>query len=142
MFAEIKADEKPKFFYDEESALHTAMFPDFAAAAPCVSCHNDHPETTKDDWVLGDVMGATTWSYPKDKLTFEEAKGVVNAYREGIIHTLGEYVSEIDGFKSSDKPLIGTQWPSEGLFLPSPEVFLDSVKMLASTQTLDALLQD
>ena len=142
LFTEIKADEKPKFFYDEENALHTAMFPDFASAAPCVSCHNEHPETTKNDWKLGDVMGATTWSYPKEKLTFTEAKDIVNAYRAGILHTLGEYVSEIESFKSSDKPVVGKQWPSEGLFIPSPEVFLDSVKVLASTQTLDALLID
>lgn len=142
LFAEIKKDEKAKFFFDEENALHTAMFPDFASADPCVNCHNGHAETTKDDWVLGDIMGATTWSYPKEMLTYTEAKDVINAYRGGIIYTLGEYVSEINGFQNSDKPVIGTQWPKDGLFLPLPEVFMDSVKTLASTSTLDALLTE
>lgn len=142
LFAEIKADSKHKFFYDEASSLHTAMFPDFAAAAPCVTCHNEHAETTKNDWVLGDIMGATTWTYPKEMLTFSEVQGVINAYRKGIVNTLGEYVSEIEGFKNSPKPEIGDKWPSEGLYIPSPEAFLDSVKVLASTQTLDGLLAE
>lgn len=142
LFAEIKKDEKPKFFFDEESKLHTAMFPDFASAAPCVSCHNEHPETTKDDWVLGDIMGATTWTYPKEKLTYKEVMDIVGAYRSGIKATLGEYVKEIDGFKNSDKPTVGEQWPTEGLFIPSPEAFLDSVQVLASTGTLNALLSE
>lgn len=142
LFAEIKSDSKPKFFYDEASSLHTAMFPDFAAAAPCVTCHNEHAETTKSDWVLGDIMGATTWTYPKEMLTFSEVQGVINAYRKGIVNTLGAYVSEIEGFKNSPKPEIGDKWPSEGLYIPSPEAFLDSVKVLASTETLNGLLAE
>jgi len=142
LFAKIKGDSKPKFFFDEESKLHTAMFPDFAAAAPCVNCHNDHPETTKNDWVLNDIMGATTWTYPKEKLTYKEVVDIVGAYRSGIVATLGEYVKEIDGFKTSEKPVVGEQWPTEGLFIPSPQAFLDSVQVLASTGTLNALLTD
>jgi len=139
-FATIKETEKPEFFYDEENELHTAMFPDFAAAMPCVTCHNDHEQTSKSDWELGDVMGATTWTYPKEKLTFTEAKDIVQAYRDGIVNTLGEYVEEIDGFTESEKPVVGEKWPTEGVFIPSPDAFLDSVKILASTGTLDALL--
>ena len=140
LFVEIRKDSEPKFFFDEENELHTAMFPDFASATPCVSCHNGHEKTSKDDWVLGDVMGATTWTYPKKELTFSEVQGIIKVYRTGIVNTLAQYMSEIDGFKESEKPAIGDKWPSEGMFLPSPEVFLDSVKVLASTETLDALL--
>jgi len=71
-FAKIRETAEPEFFYDEENALYTAMFPDFAGAAPCVSCHNDHPNTSKADWSLGDIMGATTWTYPNDSLTMSE----------------------------------------------------------------------
>ena len=85
-------------------------------------------------------MGATTWTYPKEKLTFVEARDIVMAYREGIVFTLGEYVDEIDGFTESEKPVVGDKWPTEGVFIPSPEAFLDSVKILASSGTLDALL--
>lgn len=140
LFEEIKKDEKPKFFYDEETELYTAMFPDFASAMPCVSCHNDHEQSPKKDWKLGDVMGATTWTYPKEKLTYEEAKEIINVYRSGIVNTFEEYIKEINSFKTSEKPEIGTTWPNKGYFIPEPMVFLDSVKTLASTQTLDALL--
>jgi len=58
LFAEIKKDQKPQFFFDEDQKLHTAMFADMAMAAPCVNCHNDHKNTPKKDWKLGDVMGA------------------------------------------------------------------------------------
>ncbi len=140
LFAEIRTDSMPKFFYDEESSLHTAMFPDFASAMPCVTCHNEHAETTKTDWKLGDIMGATTWTYPKEMLTFTEVQEILTAYRTGIVNTLGQYVTEIEGFKNSPKPEVGDKWPSEGLYIPSPEVFLDSVKVLASTETLEGLL--
>lgn len=140
LFKEIKTDESPKFFYDEENKLQTAMFPDFAAAVPCVDCHNKHEETTKSDWKMGDVMGATTWTYPKDSVTFEEVKAMLLAYREGAIATLGQYVKEIEGFKESPKPEIGEKWPTEGMYLPSPEAFMDSVKVLASENTLNELL--
>lgn len=140
LFAEIRKDSMPKFFVDESSKLHTAMFPDFAGAAPCVSCHNEHAETTKSDWKLGDIMGATTWTYPKEKLTYKEVEEMVEAYRNGIVATMGEYVKEIDGFKTSPKPEIGTKWPTEGLFIPSPEAFLDSVKVLSSAKSLESML--
>jgi len=131
LFAEIRKDSASKFFYDDANKLHTAMFPDFASAAPCVSCHNDHEQTSKTDWKLNDIMGATTWTYPKEKLTLEEAQSLVEAYRTGIVATLGEYVEEIEGFENSEKPEIGPKWPTEGLYVPSPEAFLDSVKILS-----------
>ena len=135
LFAEIRKDSVAKYFFDDENKLYTAMFPDFAAAAPCVSCHNEHEQTTKTDWELNDIMGATTWTYPKEKLTLEEASSLVKAYRTGIVATLGEYVEEIDGFENSDKPEIGPKWPTEGLYIPSPEAFLDSVKILSGDYT-------
>lgn len=140
LFAEIRKDSTWKYFFDEDTKLHTAMFPDFASAMPCVTCHNEHEQTTKTDWKLNDIMGATTWTYPNEKLTLEEAKSLVVAYREGIVATLGEYVTEINGFKVSPKPEIGTKWPTAGAFIPSPEAFLDSVVALSSVQSLDELL--
>ena len=85
-------------------------------------------------------MGATTWTYPKEKLTLEEVEAMVKAYHDGIVATFGEYMKEIDGFKTSEKPEIGTKWPTEGMYLPSPEAFLDSVKVLSSEKTLESML--
>ena len=142
LFAEIRKDSKPKYFYDEENQLYTAMFPDFAAAAPCVSCHNDHPETTKSDWELGDIMGATTWTYPSDSVSFDELQGILMAYRNGAAATFQTYLDKAAGFSEMETPAVGESWPASGGYvLPTPEVFLDSVNELASEKTLKGILK-
>lgn len=139
LFKKIKADRKPQFFYDEGQKVHTAMFADVAMAAPCVSCHNKHKNTSKSDWKLGDVMGATTWQYPSDSLSYKEAIGVLNAYRNGTKAIYNAYLAEISAFKNSEKPVIGDKWPSKGFFLPTAEVFIDSVRQKASYKTMEKL---
>jgi hypothetical protein len=139
LFKQIKKDQKPQFFYDKDQKLHTAMFVDLASAGACVSCHNDHPQTSKSDWKLGDVMGATTWQYPKDSLSYKETLAVLNSYAEGTVDIYKEYLEEIKDFKKSDKPEIGDKWPAEGNYLPTAEVFLDSVKKLSSYETMKYL---
>ena len=140
LFQSIKKNQKPQFFYDEEQKLHTAMFADLASADACVSCHNNHKQTTKKDWKLGDVMGATTWQYPSDSLSYKGAIAVLNAYSKGTIDTYKEYLAEVATFKESEKPEIGTKWLSQGKYLPAPEVFLDSVKKLTAYNTMKKLV--
>ncbi|OBQ55309.1 DUF3365 domain-containing protein [Tamlana sp. s12] len=140
LFQKIKKDQKPEFFYDEEQKLHTAMFADLASADACVTCHNKHPQTTKTDWKLGDVMGATTWQYPKDSLTYKETVAVLNAYAKGTVDIYMAYLDEVEDFKTSEKPEIGDKWPEDGKYLPSAEVFLDSVKKLSSYETMKHLM--
>lgn len=140
LFEKIKKDQKPQFFYDEEQKLHTAMFADLASADACVTCHNDHKQTSKTDWKLGDVMGSTTWQYPADSLSYGDAIKVLNAYAKGTVDTYIEYLNEVESFKNSTKPEIGDKWPSKGNYLPKPEVFLDSVRKLASFGTMKNLL--
>ncbi len=140
LFEQIKKDQKPQFFYDEEQKLHTAMFADLASAGACVSCHNKHPQTTKSDWKLGDVMGATTWQYPKDSLTYKETVAVLNAYAKGTVDIYVQYLDEIKAFEANEKPEVGDKWPAEGNYLPTAEVFLDSVKKLSSYETMKHLV--
>ncbi|GAA4884731.1 hypothetical protein GCM10023311_04010 [Flaviramulus aquimarinus] len=140
LFEEIKKDQEPKFFYDEEQKLHTAMFADLASAGACVTCHNDHKQTSKSDWKLGDVMGATTWQYPKDSLSYKETVAVLNSYAKGTVDIYVEYLNEIEAFENSEKPEIGEKWPAEGKYLPTAEVFLDSVKKLTSYKTMKHLV--
>lgn len=142
LFKQIKEDRKPQHFYDEDQKVYTAMFADVAGAAACVSCHNKHEQTTKSDWKLGDVMGATTWQYPVDSLSYDATIAVLQAYRNGTKAIYKDYLDEIAAFKNSDKPEIGEKWPSAGgLYLPSPDVFLDSVRELASYETMTVLLK-
>lgn len=140
LFQQMREDKKPKFFHDEASELKTAMFPDFAMAKPCVDCHNKHPETMKTDWVMGDLMGATTWTYPQDSLSFDELKAIITAYRQGVETAYSAFLDEVKGFKEHPVPEIGNKWPAKGYYLPSTEVFLDSIKQMASVQTLNGIL--
>lgn len=140
LFEQIKTDRKPQFFFDEDQKLHTAMFADIAGAGACVSCHNEHKQSPKTDWKLGDVMGSTTWQYPKDSLTYKETIDVLNSYANGTVDIYKQYLNEISEFKTSEKPEIGKKWPENGNYLPTAEVFLDSVKKLSSHETMKSLL--
>lgn len=141
LFKKIKSNRKPQHFYDNEAKVYTAMFADVAGAPACVSCHNKHPQTTKKDWKLGDVMGTTTWQYPKDSLSYTEAMSVLKAYRDGTAAIYNDYLAEIENFKTSEKPMVGKKWPSSGKYLPSPEVFIDSVRKLSSYTTMTSLMK-
>ncbi len=89
-FQKIKENHEPQFFYAEDTKLHTAMFAEFANVAPCVTCHNTHPDSPKVDWVLNDVMGATTWAYPKGEVSRDEFIAILKAFRKSV---QGAYVS-------------------------------------------------
>lgn len=137
-FETIKATHEPQIFLDENTDLYTAMFPDFASVTPCITCHNDHPDSPKTDWELGDVMGATTWTYPKDAVTVDEAIMILTVVRSGFGDAYQAYIDKTQTF--SDPPEIGNQWPSDGYYLPSPNVFLAEFASRASPLTVETLM--
>ncbi len=47
-----------------ESERLQYMAADFASAQACVTCHNAHPDSPKDDYELGDMMGALVVTIP------------------------------------------------------------------------------
>lgn len=55
-------------FYKEETLggkkFFTAVYPDKAIAKACVSCHNDHKDSPRRDFKMGDVMGAVVLRLP------------------------------------------------------------------------------
>ena len=59
-----------KAYYGEESLggtkYFTAVYADVAVADACVSCHNDHVDSPRDDFKLGDVMGGVVIRIPVD----------------------------------------------------------------------------
>ncbi len=63
-------DNKGKNFYVEETLggkkYFTAVYPDYAVAPACVTCHNDHKDSPKKDFKIGDVMGAVVIRLPLD----------------------------------------------------------------------------
>lgn len=63
-------DNPEQPFYKEETLgnkrYFTAVYPDKAVAQACVACHNNHKDTPKKDFKLGDVMGGVVIRIPLD----------------------------------------------------------------------------
>lgn len=61
-------DNPGENFYGEEElggvTYFTAVYADPAVAPACVTCHNDHPDTPRDDFELGDTMGGVVIRVP------------------------------------------------------------------------------
>ena len=65
---EFVAENKGSNFYAEEELggqkYFTAVYADTAVAPACVSCHNEHKDSPKVDFELGDVMGGVVLRIP------------------------------------------------------------------------------
>jgi len=138
-FEVMKASGEPQFFYSEDTQVYTAMFPDMASVQPCVTCHNEPPDTPKADWVLDDMMGATTWAYPKGEVTMDEFVEIIQAVRGGFGDAYNNYLEKAATF--ADPPEVGEQWPGDGVYaVPSAEVFLTEFSKQASARSVEILL--
>jgi len=62
------ADNPGQNFYSEETLgdtkYFTAIYPDIGVASACISCHNNHKDTPRTDFKLGDVMGGVVIRIP------------------------------------------------------------------------------
>ena len=137
-FAQLRNSGEPEFFNATDIGRFTAIFPDRAVAPGCVTCHNEHPNSPKTDWKLGDIMGATTWSYPKERVTLEELVQIVAALRASFGAAYDAYLTKVATFQKP--PDIGDKWPAEGYFIPSKRVFLAEFERRASANTVARLL--
>lgn len=61
-------DNPGENFYGEETLgkqkYFTAVYPDVAVASACVTCHNEHKDSPKRDFEVGDVMGGVVIRIP------------------------------------------------------------------------------
>ncbi|MEZ4399330.1 MAG: DUF3365 domain-containing protein [Kofleriaceae bacterium] len=133
----LKATGQPQYFYEPSVGRQTAMFADVAVADACVTCHNEHPQSPKRDWQRGDMMGATTWMYPDKQVSVETALRLVGVLRAGFRATYQRYLDKTATF--AEPPVIGTQWPKDGRFLPTVDVFMAEHARRAAP-TLEALI--
>ncbi|MCM8532528.1 MAG: DUF3365 domain-containing protein [Lentisphaeraceae bacterium] len=57
-----------KNFYGKETlgdkTFFTAVYPDVAVSAACIDCHNDHKDSPRDDFKMGEVMGGVVIRIP------------------------------------------------------------------------------
>ncbi len=65
---EYVAENIGENYYGEETLggqkYFTAVYPDIAVAEACVTCHNEHADTPKTDFEIGDVMGGVVIRIP------------------------------------------------------------------------------
>jgi hypothetical protein len=65
------ADNPGKNYYGEEklgdTTYYTAVYADPAVAPACVDCHNDHKDSPRSDFKLGEVMGGVVIRIPLSK---------------------------------------------------------------------------
>ena len=57
---QVKANPKEPFYAEENffgQQSFVAIYADVASVEACVSCHNSHPKSPRNDFKLGDVMG-------------------------------------------------------------------------------------
>lgn len=139
-FEEIRKDRAPRFFLDAGTGRQTAMFADIASAPACVTCHNDHPKSPRRDWKQNDVMGATTWSFPRDRLSTDEVIAILAAYRASALDAYDAYLKKTASFDDGERPKLGDRWPKDGLFVPDAKTFRDRVEAQNSIASLNLLL--
>jgi adenylate cyclase len=138
-FNKVKDTRGPVFSVAEGNGKFIAMFPDFASVQGCVSCHNAHRDSAKSDWQLNDVMGATTWTYPKALVQPNEFARMLVILRQSTKQAYESYVSK--ALKFNQTPSIGSKWPRDGYYIPSADVFMQEFDRRAAGAALDAILK-
>ena len=138
-FQLLKTTLQPQFFREPDTGLYTGMFADVAISKACIDCHNDHPDSPKNDWQLQDVMGATTWMYPQQRVTLEDTLHLLQLFRSSVVIAYTRYLDKVATF--SNPPEIGKKWPSQGYFLPDAETFISKTSQKASVSTIRILFR-
>lgn len=139
-FHEMKVRNGPMFYVNENAGRYVAMYPDVAHSMACVTCHNSHERSAKSDWKLMDVMGATVWSWPEERVSYKAALKIVKDFRGAVKTVYSEYVKKLRAVDGA--PGIGSGWPADGASLPDPDQFLAECVRLSSEKTLEILMSD
>ncbi len=138
-FAQIRVTGKPRFFSMPDGS-QVAMFPDVAAATPCVSCHNKHKSTPKKDWRLNDIMGAVTWVHQTDVISTDEYRIMLGNLYAAIEESYSDYLRKAATFRNP--PTIGADWPAKGKrALPDSKAMMETVYAATSNVVLVDLLR-
>ena len=83
-------------------------------------------------------MGATTWSYPKGKVTTDEALQILASLRTSFAAAYDGYLAKISAIENP--PEIGQKWPRDGYAVPARQVFLQEFERRASAKTVERLV--
>lgn len=138
-FAQIRATGKPHFFAMPDGS-QVAMFPDVAAATPCIACHNKHKNTPKKDWKLNDIMGAVTWVHQANTISMDDYRQLLGNLYTAIEESYNDYLRKAAAFRNP--PSIGADWPAKGKrVLPDSKTMMETVYAATSNVALVELLR-
>lgn len=137
-FSKLNNTKHDVFFNLAADETFVFMSADIAVVKACVTCHNEHPETPKADWKLNDIMGATTWLYPKKTISSKDALLLLSELRNGFKFSYQSFLNEVKKMPKSYS--IGDKWPRDGNFVPSTDAFMKAFSNLASQSTMEKLL--
>ena len=138
-YAKIKQARQDYFFRVADTHQYVYMSPDIAVANACVDCHNKHINSPKHDWQLNDLMGATTWTYPTDKIPLAKAVILLQELDNGIRHSYENFLVEMRQLSNAPQP--GGKWPKQGYFVPDLDTFMQEVRTRTASRSLAKLMQ-
>ena len=139
-FQQLKATEQSQYFYEQDTARYYYMAKDVAISSVCVSCHNDHKDSPKTDWLLNDIMGATTWSYPEQQVSYPELIAITVAYYKSVESAYSTFLEKIKHFKGN-KPAVNEQWPNKNFTVPTLAAFMAEYEKHAGAVILNELVK-
>lgn len=137
-YIKLKETKSDVFFSLPAEETFVFMSPDIAIVKACVTCHNKHAKTPKDNWNMNDVMGATTWLYPEKTISVDDALILLSELRNGFSFSYSYFLSEVKQMPKSYS--VGDKWPRDGNFVPSNDAFMKEFSNRASHLTLNKLL--
>jgi hypothetical protein len=100
-YSKMKKTKEAQYFYDVDIKRHIAMYPDYAVSNACVTCHNEHDDSPKIDWKENEMMGATTWAYPKEYVTRDELIATIYALRTAFSKAYISFIEKTKTYKVS-----------------------------------------
>jgi len=137
-FSKLNNTQQDVFFNLAADETFVFMSADVAVVKACVTCHNEHPETPKTDWKLNEIMGATTWLYPKKKISSKDTLLLLSELRSGFKYSYQLFLNEVK--KMPKHYSIGNKWPRDGNYVPSTDAFMEQFSNLTSHSTMEKLL--
>lgn len=139
-YEQLTLTRQQQYFYEQDTERFYFMAEDVAMSSACVSCHNKHKDSPKTDWVLNDIMGATTWSYPDKQVSYAQLIAMTVAYYRSVESAYSTFLEKIAQFKGR-KPLVTEQWPVENFIVPDLATFMTEYKKQAGEVIFNELVK-
>jgi len=104
-FEKHRDSNEPFFEIDKEHAVVRYAIADKMVSMSCVNCHNNHPQSPKRGWALGDVRGAISIEKPVNTSSISQAQsstiiilGVIAVF---VLISLAIVISRIKSVRNS-----------------------------------------